>query len=272
MKSKFKILFVFICLLASTTVYANEPIESKLSLTSTWRIEQAVRRCDQSNNELTYKEYWGDSPKPENQKTICIAEQFADQVAADGDGWIEASAGTLVEKCEQQSNGREDIYSFCLKRNLEKNSRILSVPCKELGEKKLWDQRKCEHLVSYIFMTNFDDAARSNLTLWDKITRIFDRLSKNIWVNFFINPVTAILAFILFVLDVVFLIEKGTWMRVTKIGLIIGFLLIIASFTKGGLRLFLSGFTIIVIFSIIGWNHRAVKKKPEKKKPIPIEF
>lgn len=272
MKLKFKILFACVCLLASTTVYADEPIESKLSLTSTWRIEQAVRRCDQSNNELIYKEYWGDSTKPENQKTVCIAEQFAIQVAADGDGWIETSTSKLMEECEKQGWNNEEIYFLCLKKNLEKNARILSSPCKELGEKKLWDQRKCEHLVSYIFMANFDDAVKSSRSLWDKIVRAFDRLSNNIWANFFINPVTAILVFILFVLDVVFLIEKGTWMRVTKIGLIIGVLLLVTCFTKGGIRLFLSGFAIIVIFSIIGWNHRVVKRKSEKKKPIPIEF
>jgi len=84
--------------------------------------------------------------------------------------------------------------------------------------------------------------------------------------------VIAILVFIFFVLDVVFLIEKGTWMQVTKAGLFIGPLLLLSCFANDGIGLLLSGTTIIAILSLIGWNHRSVVKKPEKKKPTPIEF
>jgi len=249
-----------------------EPIESKLSLTSTWRIEQAERHCDQSNNELIYKEYWDNSIKPENQKTVCMAEQFADQVAADGDNWIETKAGELIEQCEKQGRKEKKIYFLCLRKNLEKNASILSSPCKELGEQGLWDQQKCEHLVSYIFMKKFDKVLASSNSLLERFKFALDRMSKKTLVKFFINPVVAILVFILFVLDVVFLIEKGSWMRVTKVGLFLGPLLLFVCFLKDGIALLLSGITIIIIFLIIGWNHRKVTSKPKEKKPTPIEF
>ena len=91
-------------------------------------------------------------------------------------------------------------------------------------------------------------------------------------VKFFINPVTAILVFIFFVLDVVFLIEKGTWLQITKVGMLMGPLLLLVCFTQGGIRILLSGIAIVIMLFIIGWNHRGVVLKPEKEKPTPIEF
>jgi len=249
-----------------------EIVESELSLTSMWRIERATERCEQSDNDLLYKEYWGDSVKPENRKTICIAEQFADQVAAEGDSWLAKSAVDLIEQCEKQGRKNRQIYDFCLTKNLEQKTNILSTSCKELGEKKLWSELKCRHLVSYIFMINFEKKINSAKHPLERLKLSLDRKSENIWFQFFLNPIMAILVFLLFVLDVVFLMEKGTWMRITKIGFFIGPLILISSLLNAGLRALSSSFVIVIIFSCIAWNHRSTLKKPEKKKPIPIEF
>jgi len=247
-------------------------VKPELSLTSTWRIEQAIARCDQTHNELMYKEYWKDFVKPENRKTVCMAEQFADQVAADGDHWLAKRGEELIEQCQEK--GREDkkIYFLCLKKNLEQAVKMLSPPCKELGEKKLWSQQKCEHLVSYIFMKKFDQVLESRKSLWERFKLALDSLNQMTLVKFFINPVIAILVFIFFVLDVVFLMEKGTWMQVTKTGLFMGPLLLLSSFAHDGIRTLLSGIVIVIMLFIIGWNHRRAVLKPKKKKPTPIEF
>jgi len=247
-------------------------IKSELSLASTWRIEQALERCDQSNNELIYKAYWRDSVKPENKRTVCIAEQFADQLAADGDMWLEKSSANLIEQCETQGRKNKKIYYLCLQRNLEKNIKILSLPCKELGEKKLWSERKCEQLVSYIFKKNFEKIVESNKPPLVRFKLALDRLSGKTLLPFFVNPVMAIFVFILFALDVVFLIDNGTWIRVTKTSFFLGPLILLSCFTKGGIRLLSSGIAIVIILMLILWNHRRTPVKVEKKKPTPIEF
>ena len=247
-------------------------IKPELSLTNTWRIEQAIERCDQSKNELTYKKYWQDSVNPENQKTVCIAEQFADQVAADGDAWLEKKANDLIDQCEMK--GRKDVsmYTLCLERNIDKNAKVLSLPCNELGEKKLWSTQECEHLVSYIFISKFEKILLSRKPLLDRLKAPLDELSEGIFFKFFVNPVMAILLFILYVLDVIFLIEGGTWMRVTKAGLFLGPLILLSCFTYGGLGLLSSGITMVAILMTIAWNHRVIVRKKEKPKPVPIEF
>lgn len=121
-------------------------------------------------------------------------------------------------------------------------------------------------------MEKFDKVLKYNKSLWERLKLVLDSLSKGIFIKFFINPVMATLVFVLFVLDVVFLIEKGTWMRVTKTGLGISPVLLIACFTKGGIRLLFSGIVMVVMFTIIVFNHYKFPKKPKKKKPKPIEF
>lgn len=255
---------------------ANEPpvkmFEDKLSLSNSLKIEQAVKRCEQSNNELVYKKYWGDSIDSENQNSTCVAEQFADQLAADGNIWIETMAVDLIEQCEKQGRKEKKIYFYCLEKNLKSKVNILSSPCKELGKQGMWDYPACKDLVSYIFMEKFDNVLKHNTSLWERFNLALDGLSKGIFIKFFINPVMAILVFVLFVLDVVFLIEKGTWMRVTKTGLGISPVLLIACFTKGGIQLLFSAIVMVVMFAFIVFNHYKFPKKPKKKKPKPLEF
>lgn len=245
---------------------------SELSFTNAWRIEQAIERCDRFNNELIYKEYWGDSVKPENKKTVCIAEQFADQVAADGDSWLEEKSVNLIEQCENQGRKDKRIYHLCLQKNLEENIKILSLPCKELGEKKLWSERGCERLVSYIFIKKFEKVVESSRPLLERFKLALNRTNEMMLVRFFVNPVMATFVFILFVLDVVFLIDKGAWIRVTKISLFFGPLILFSCFTKGEARLLSSGIVIVIISMLVVWKHRRAAVESEKKKPTPIEF
>jgi len=246
--------------------------EAELSLTSTWRIEQAIERCDQSNNELAYKEYWQDSVKPENKKTVCMAEQFADQVAADGDSWLEESSINLIEQCEKQGRKNREIYHLCLQLNLENKTKILSKPCKELGEKNLWSEQKCERLVSYIFLKKFEKIVESNRPWYERFMHAFDRTNEMMLARLLINPVAAIVLFILFALDVILFVDRGAWTRIMNTSFYIGPLILISCFAKGGIRIFSSGIVIVIIIMLIAWNHRKTFMKLDKEKPKPIEF
>ena len=62
-----------------------------------------------------------------------------------------------IKQCEKQGKNDEQMYSYCLQRNLGQKILALSSPCRELGEKGLWSTQNCQHLVSYIFMSKFDD-------------------------------------------------------------------------------------------------------------------
>jgi len=247
-------------------------IESELSLTSTWRIERAMERCEQSNNDLIYPEFWGDFVKPENRETVCLAEQFAEQMAADGDHWLANKSGKLIEECKKLGKKDEKIYALCLEKNLKQKILKLSRSCKEIGEKKIWSEQSCKLLVSYIFRMKIEKIVKPKMHLLEKIKRSLDRLNENKWVKLLINPVMAVLVFLLFVLDVVFLTEKGNWMQISRTGLIVGPLILLSGFTKTGNRLLSSGLAIVIIIGFIAWNHRKLVKKPKKKKPIPIEF
>lgn len=281
---KFKILLAFVCLLISTTVFVShespvgvkessaEPIESTLSMINTWKIQTAIKRCGNSNNELIYKEYWTDSVGSEDMESTCIAEQFADQAAEEGDVWLDKKAEKLIEECERQGQRAPEMYYLCLKNNLRRVTNTLSSPCKELGEQNLWNEQSCAHLISYIFMEKFNKILNPKKPLLERFKLTLDRISKNTFVYFFINPLVAIIVFIFFVVDVVYLIEKGTWMHVTRVGLFMGPLLLISCFTKDGTRLLLSGIIIIAIFLISRWNHQVAKLKSKKEKPKPIEF
>jgi len=256
-------------------VFQSPPVvitEPELSLASTWRIEQAIERCDRSNNELIYKNYWKDSVKPENKKTVCIAEQFAGQLTADGDAWLENDSANLVKQCEVQGRKNKNIYQLCLQRNLENKIKILSLPCKELGEKKLWDERKCKRLVSYIFITKFENVIESQKPLLGRFKHALDRMNEITLVRYLVNPVTAILVFIAFAFDVIFLIEKGTWMRLMKTSYFLGPLILLTCFAKGGMRLLSSGLVMVITIMLIIWNHQRNTVKLDKKKPTPIEF
>jgi len=186
-------------------------------------------------------------------------------------GW-QKKAVELIEQCKEQGRKNKQIYYVCLKRNLDQNIKILSLPCKELGEKKVWSEQKCGQLVSFIFMKNFVNILESSRSPSEQFMSALDRMSQTTFMRFVFNPVAAIFVFILFVLDVVFLMEKGTWMKVTRTGFIVGPLILILCFTQEGIRLLSSGFVIVVIFMFIVWNHLKFDEKSEKKKPTPIEF
>jgi len=149
MKSKFKILLVFSCLLASTTVYAE------LSMVNKQRVGKGMLECKEENNELIYKDYWKDSVKPENLKSVCMAERFADQVAAEGEIWLENEAVALIYLCGEDPDSRKSFFS-CMRTRLDEVAEDISEPCVELGSEKLWSEDKCKRLVSYIFLNKFN--------------------------------------------------------------------------------------------------------------------
>jgi len=271
---KLKFLFAFVYLLMGTAVFAeNEPpVESRLSLTNMWRIERAAKICEQSDNDLLYAYFWGDSIKPENRETVCLSEQFVLQLVSEGDNWLENKSEKLVEECKKQGKKDKGIYTLCLEKNLEQKALILSKPCKEIGEKKIWSEQSCKLLVSYIFRMKFDKILEPKIFSLEYFKRSLDRLSENKWLILLINPVMAVLVFLLCVLDVVFLSEKGNWMQITRTGFIVGPLMLLSVFTKAGNRLLSSGLVMIIIIGFIAWNHHKIIKKPKKKKPIPIEF
>jgi len=242
-----------------------------LSLISTWRIKQATSLCEESNNELIYKEYWGSSIRSENMNTVCMAERFADQVAGDGYLWLNKKAVELIEQCKKQGEKDKRIYTFCLEKNLKQITKTLSSPCAELGEHNLWEEQKCRRLVSYIFIQDFQEVLEANKSTSEKLFNFFDQLSQNLLVKILFNPITAISILILFVFDIIVFISPGNWVAVTKINFIIGSLILVSCFLKGGLLILSTSFVIVLLILIIFWNHKKLlSKSKEKKKNVKI--
>jgi len=238
---------------------------TELSMISSFRIKQARAHCEKTNNELVYKEYWGKSVKSESMNTVCIAEQFADQVAADGYQWLNKKAVPLIEQCKLQGKKDKRIYSFCLQKNLQQITKILSAPCAEMGEKNLWDEQNCRRLVSYIFVLNFEEVLEENMPFFEKLSNSFDKFSRNTLVKIIFNPITAILILIIFVMDIVMLITPGDWSQVSKLSFILGPLILLASFLQGGMRVLFSGIVVITLLLMIFWNHNKSLFESKKK-------
>lgn len=258
-------LLVSVYLLMATTAFAE------LSAVNSKMIQRGIARCEKVNNELTYTEYWGDSVAPENLKVVCIAEKFAHQAAAKSNAWMKNNAGRFIDQCKEAGKKNKGIYYGCLNEGLSQNMRVLSSPCRELGREELWSEQECKHLINYIFMTRFQVILKSKMNIRERIELLASRISGNIWLRLFVNPISATLIFMLLVYDVLYLIRNGSWMYVSKVGLIFGPLLLLSCFTKGGMSILSSGAIIIIIAMVIFWNHQKITLKLRKKKPKPIK-
>jgi hypothetical protein len=244
----------------------------ELSVTNKWRIEQATLRCTESNNAIRYQEYWQDSVSDENEEVVCMAEQVADLIVTEeADEWLEKKAIELIESCKNDAKRDMRIYFLCLQKNLDRNTRIVSSPCKEFGREQLWDQEQCSRLVSFIFMKRFEGVLEENKPQIQKVHTSIDKIKDVKVVRTVFNPIIAIIFFYLLALAIVFLIDRGNWMRVSRWGFVTGPFIVISCFFSGGWRFFLAGIAIITLIVLVLWNRRKtivelIKKTREKVK------
>lgn len=168
---KLKILLVAICLLLSTTAFAE------LSEISAYRINQGIAHCTETDNELTYKSYWKDSAEPGNLSALCMVEQFADQVAADGDEWLKTNSIRVMERCHARFSNDQRRFSLCLNEELDKIAKGLSSSCAELEAEEIWDKAECESLISYVFRKKFEPIREANMALIADSTEVSSELS-----------------------------------------------------------------------------------------------
>jgi len=257
---KLYILFALFCLLIPETAFAE------LSMTNQWRIEQADHRCRLTNNDITYTEYWGDAVTEDNKETICMAEHFANLVMMDGDAWLEKQGVELIQQCKEVTKKDKNKYFLCLQKNLVQFIKILSSPCRELGVEKLWEEKMCRRLVSFIFIQRFEELLEVSKTPVEKIGAWIDRIGNIGAVRILFNPVMAVLWLIVFILDMMLLIDRGNWTRVPRLGIIIGSIILVSCYVKGGLRYFSAGIAIFIMVAVIVWNHLQLKFKIDKKK------
>jgi len=162
-----KVLLVFVYLLIGAPAFAE------LSEISAHRIKQGIAQCNEVDNKLIYNKYWRDSVESEQLKAVCMAEQFADQVATDGDPWLRDAATSLVTHCRAQSQ-KQESYFLCLKMSLDEIIHELAYPCVELEVEKLWSEEKCRRLVSYIFMKKFEMILEDYQPVVDAISPTID--------------------------------------------------------------------------------------------------
>ena len=239
-------------------------VSAELSVTNQWRIEQAVERCKILSNALVYNEYWGDSVTDENRETVCIAEQFAQLAAFEGDGWLGHKAAIFIKECREKSNKDEDKYYACLNSGIEIIINQLSSPCVELGKEGLWETDRCNHLVSYIFLRKFEKVLEINQPLVKKLmgVTLLERL---------FNPIVAIVFLILFVFDIVVLTDPGNWMRIPRFAFVIGTVILVALFLNGMWQFLCFGAAVLISIAAIIRNHivvtiNKIKKKKEAQK------
>ncbi|MCK5177926.1 MAG: hypothetical protein KAR32_00215 [Candidatus Omnitrophica bacterium] len=254
MKSKiFHALCLLACCLLSPDIAAAE-----LSMINQWRIEQAIDRCQRTDNTLIFPEYWGTTVTDENRETVCMAEQFARLAALEGDGWLKNKALEFINQCKTESEGNDTQYYTCLQAGLTKVTKELSSSCEELGEAGLWDGNRCRRLVSYIFIKDFDKVMQSNRPIVEKMMD-----SKTLKLLF--SPIAAIILLLLYVLDVVLLTDLGNWWRIPKFGFLVGSVILGSWFLHGELHFAGMGAAVLICVGGIILNHIMVKSKSDKK-------
>jgi hypothetical protein len=181
-------------------------------------------------------------------------------VAEDGDPWLKHAGVEFINQCKKtKSEGGDTAYYTCLQTGLKKVTGQLSGPCKELGEEGLWDEARCQRLISYIFIKEFDEVLRANRPILQKL---MDRKV----LNFLSNPILAIILLLLYVLDIVFWTDPGNWYRIPKFGFIVGALILISWFLDDQYRFL--GIIVAVLICVGGIirNHVLVLLKNKKKK------
>ena len=248
--------------LAFLLLFIAIPSWAELSVTSKWRIEQAIHRCKQTDNMLTHSDYWGDSVTADNQETVCIAEQFAQQAASDGDAWLQNKSGEFINQCKEQAEGSDDKYFACLNEGVQAVLNQLTSTCKELGQEGLWDTARCNRLVSYIFLRDFDQVLAQHQPLLKKLAAIR-------WLRLLFNPITALAFLLAYVLNVILWIDPGNWMRVPKVVMVVGIMILVSMFLENEWRLL--GFALATIISVVMIIFDHIKritspKTKEKKK------
>lgn len=253
----FRKVFYLSFLMTLTALSAN----AELSLTNQWRIDQAKDRCAQVNDELIYKDYWGDTVKPENLNAVCMAEYFGELVAAEGDEWLTNKAELLIDQCKEESKRNQQNYFACLQTNLEQFSQTLSSPCVELHKEGLWFEDRCRRLVSYIFVGRFNKILESKKPFYERIIYFANRLKSNTAIRYACHPLTALVVFALYIFHFVFLVDPGNWVKTKKAAILMGSQIAAATIVEGGARIILSGLVMFISLGLIIWNHVAIQKR-----------
>ncbi|MBN1869762.1 MAG: hypothetical protein JW847_04200 [Candidatus Omnitrophica bacterium] len=244
----------FLCLLGVRNVSAE------LSVTGKWRIEQAVQQCEKTGHAITYPEYWKDSVTEENRETVCVAEQFAQLVAVEGEDWLEQKSVAFIQQCKTQSKEDNTKYYSCLQAGLkEVMDGFFSSSCQEVGDEGLWDKDMCQRLVSYIFLKDFDKIFKDQRPLIEKL--MDDKILKYVF-----SPIGAIILLVLFVLDLVFLTGSGNWPKISTSGLMVGTVILVSWFLKDKWRFIGMGVAVAASGTGIILNHILALFKTDKKK------
>jgi len=252
-------LFVFLSFVSSVA-------SAELSILSKWRIEQAVERCNKNDHALLYTDYWQDSVTEENRETVCIAEQFVRQVVAEGDAWMETKAMVFIRECRAKAGKNDKKYYACLTTGVKQIIKQLSFPCRELATEGLWEKDRCENLLSFMFAREFERVMEANKPFIKKMMDI--RLLARLF-----NPVAAIIALVLFVLNMVVLVDRGSWTRIPKFVLIVGAIILASFFLEEEYRFLGSGVAVILSVAAIVWSYLRpfIEKRKEQKRQKELE-
>ena len=187
-----------------------------------------------------------------------MAEQFAQLVSDEGEGWLENKSLEFINQCKTHSAGNNTKYYSCLEMGLKKVTKQLSSSCQELGEEGLWDEDRCARLVSYIFIKDFDTIMQANRPLIEKVTG-----SKVL--NSLFNPIVAIVLLILYVLNIVLLVDPGNWSGTSKFCFVVGAIILGSWFLKSEFRFFGMGGAILICVGGIILSYIKMLFKPDKK-------
>ena len=121
-------------------------------------------------------------------------------------------------------------------------------------------------------MKKFEKILKSQMTPYEHLEALADRISGNIWLKLLVNPVMAILFFLFMNYDVLYLSRNGSWMRVTKVSFVFGPFLLLTCFPKGGMSILSSGGIMLLMSLVVIWNHLGIKITFKRKKPASSNF
>jgi len=253
MKLRVAYILGFIMLFLNTA----QSVCAELSLMNKVRIEQAIHRCETFDNELKYLDYWQDTITDENRETACLAEQFARQVAENGERWIQSKGDIFIVSCQKMNKGEQSKYYRCLRKGVDKILKQVTSPCNNLGAARVWDAEMCTRLVSYIFIIQFEEKIEKHKPILQKLLAI-EFLKK------LFQPIPAIILLVAYVLNIVLFADPGHWARIPRFGFSIGVLILLASYLEQGTYRFIaSGVAIIIvtIAFIISTTHALIRLK-----------
>jgi len=243
--------------------FAARIAAAELTVTTQWRIEQASETCTESGNALTFPDYWGEGVTDENHETVCIAEQFALLLKDDGQGWLDNASAIFIDTCKE-AGGDDDVkYYQCLQKGLKKITKQVSAPCQELGEEGLWDEDLCRQLVSYVFIDDFQQVMEAHRP-------VLEKLAERETLHVIFGPIAAVIAMLLYVLDVVIWTDPGNWWRIPKFGSLVGALILGAWFLSSPWNLLGTAAAVCICVGGMVRNHILDAISPKRKKKISI--